>query len=365
MKWWFLLIGWLLGFGGSAQVYYVTPGGSGDGTSWEKAGGNLENALTSVGVKEVRVKWGVYPLEKELIIPAGVVMSGGWGVDGERQAGGTEATVLQAVGKSRVATVSGTLDGFTVCGGIAAGKDGGGLYVKATGTVLNCIVKDNYSGDYYPRVGDVQLSDGTFLRRDEIGPSDEPRIRGIVFWVNPDPDAPVGKRGWLAAKDGVKMQNESWSTEDIIDVNVTGYFCNSVKEALEDTAGWQHCREVQKANLQGKCTMIAGCLSYFPPGLPGEAGKWYLPAVGQLRYLLNEYKEMNLTYWKIYPGEPSYEFMFNEAMSSSERKDNISGYISGVWNCNFNFNIATWGKISASNKKTTGNSFYYIPVTSF
>jgi len=104
----------------------------------------------------VKIVAGIYK-EAELIIKSGVVVVGGYtGADaysriypGAAVSNG-EMTILDGnslvntapADKQRVATVEGTLEGCMIRNGHARGN-GGGVLVKSTGTVQNCIIKGN------------------------------------------------------------------------------------------------------------------------------------------------------------------------------------------------------------------------------
>lgn len=345
---------------GEAQLRYVVPGGSGtrDGSSWENAMAGIKEAINGGG-KKVLVRWGTYALTEELVVPSGVEVSGGYGSDGERQSGGTEMTVLQATAKFRVARVEGILDGFTICGGIAAGENGGGVYVVSGGTVRNCIVRNNYAGRYYPRVGDVQLRDGSFLRMEELTAADEPRVRGIVFWINPDPDAVEGNRGWLVSKYPIVNMGK-WAGTNGADIQVTDATFETWKEAVEDTMGWSHCQKVKASGRLGYVPAIQACLEYDGGGWAEEKGKWYLPALGQLRCLVAEYALLERTWKKIFPAYPSFINIL--CCSSSEVMSTGTTDTRYVWAVEY-ANPLKWGTLSKINKGSSVSG--YIPVTSF
>lgn len=364
MRYLFCLIGLLVMLGAKAQtVRYVVPGGNGDrsGSSWTNAMADVKAALEVSGVKEVRVKWGTYRLREELSVPVGITVSGGWDVDGERKVGGTEATILQATGSNRVATVAGILDGFTVRGGIVAGENGGGVYVKSSGEVRNCIVQQNMAVAYYPKVGDAYCTDGSFLAREDINDGNKSRIRGIVFWVNPDPDADAGNRGWVMALEGRPSQWAKSGTREA-DECVTGVSFLSAGEALADTAGHAHTEAIKNSSSfnPDNCEAAQYCWTY--RATQGE--NWYLPAVGQLRILFDVWKEVVETYWVIDAEAklkgwylPDYNVWY---LSSSEDGNNLKQ----IWV----FSMASTsinGALEASMKVSNDFMQIVLPVTSF
>lgn len=366
MKYVLLLIGLLLMLPGEAQrLRYVVPGGAGSqgGTSWTEAMSSVETALAVPGVTEVRVRWGTYLLPAELVVPVGVTLSGGWDTDGERKAGGTEATVLQPAGQFRVATVKGTIDGFTVTGGIAKGKDGGGLYVVTGGKIINCIVKNNISTCYYPKIGDCYCIDGTFLQRGEITESNKSKIKGIVFWVNSDPAAIEGTRGWVVAIEGKPFNEWAKNGTNAGKDCVTGTGVGTVEEALADTAGRHHTYHIKNAVsgfFPDDCYAAKHCWEY----RSNKGESWYLPAIGQLRVLFNEWKAVTETYWEIYPDDKLKGWLWPaeniEYYSSSENKDDFAK----IWTLIMK-NEGGGLKSSVNKNDTFSEMILALPVTSF
>lgn len=364
MKYLFGLIGLFVMLGVEAQsVRYVVPGGNGDkgGSSWANAMADVKAALEVPGVTEVRVKWGTYQLREELFVPAGVELSGGWDEDDKRKAGGTEATVLQATGSNRVVTVAGKLDGFTVKGGIVAGRNGGGVYVKSSGEVHNCIVQRNMAVEYYPKIGDAYCTDGSFLSREDINDGNKNQIRGIVFWVNPDPEAVAGRRGWVMALEAKSMGWAKSGTQESEEC-VTGYSFASVKDAVADTAGYAHTEAIKNSSSfnPDNCKAAQYCWIYRAD--KGES--WYLPAVGQLRILGDVWKEVVETYWVIDAEAklkgwyfPDYNVWY---MSSSENSDDLKQiWTFAMANASNNSVFRTFGKTDEELTKLI------LPVTSF
>lgn len=363
------VIGLLMGVQGWAQDGYVVPSGAGvrDGSSWENAWGSLEEALQS-GKRKIAARWGTYRVERELIVPVGVELKGGYATDGTLQPGGAEQTVLLGAGRSRVIRVRGVLDGFTVCDGRVTGDDGGGIYVENGGTVRNCIVRNNIAGRYYPKVGDVQLLDGSFLPGEQVTAEDASDVRGIVFWINPDPAAPEGKRGWIVAKEVGVTAVSSWVKDEESKAAkncVTGVSFDSPKEAMGDTAGWIHTQEVVKAGLRSQCTLVDEVLIY--GNKMNEPGRWYVPAMGQLVCLMREFMILNEIWKKLNPGDAQYvKYMVDGALfSSSEAVDESSGSASHVWSGVVG-GTTGWGKVESIGKvEGSGGSSFVVAVASF
>lgn len=279
----FVIIMISLGLLGQAQTLYVMPGGSGDGSSWANAMGRIENALAKAG-DEVRVAVGTYFLDAELFIPAGKILSGGWIAGTEIKAENPSSkTILQATGQFRVATVAGIIEGVTVQGGVVHTANGGGLYVKATGIARNCVVRNNIAAVYNPKVGDAWCGDEKFLRREEINSGNGKQVEGIVFWINSDPAAPSGQRGWIVSVDPPDYYGGWTFTE--YSGNVTEKRYETVLEALADTSGYEHTQKAKAKGAEDDYPAVFSCTD-----------GWYLPALGQLRVLIAEWEQVEATY---------------------------------------------------------------------
>lgn len=371
------LCGWMLFLVGmaSAQEGYVVPGGTGNGSSWAMAAGDIQTVIAG-GAKDVRVKVGEYALHGEINIPAGVTVTGGYSGSGnERVMQGAQQTVLRATGNSRVATVAGTLEGFTLLDGIATANAGGGAYVKTGGTVRNCIVRNCFAGRYFPRVGDVQMKDRSFKRREDITQADVQNVRGVVFWVNPDPNATEGNRGWLACKMWAKPVGK-WSTQSSSEQTTDGIIADK-KNAVTDTNGRSHCMSIPEASLSSypaidSCRKFnnssSGILSQ-APWTASEMGEWWLPSLGQLRVLFDELDAFKETFKAMFLDVVLQIGTFNEFwsgalvtfLSSTEASEDE------IWVMDFGSPDKRGAVMSMqkSNAGVSAGSFMCVPVTSF
>ena len=143
--------------GAYAQVFVSAAAAddSGDGLTWGTAKRTLAGALAvAIGETQVCVKVGYYEVPAELMIPAGVTVTGGYasastGTDTtQRMYPGansqwtdpTHCTILDGGMSHRVATVStgGTLEGCVIQHGNTSGN-GGGVLVDG-GTLSHCVV---------------------------------------------------------------------------------------------------------------------------------------------------------------------------------------------------------------------------------
>lgn len=352
-----MIICLLLSLSLGAQVY-VAPGGMGNGDSWAQALGSVRKALET-GNAEIRVAAGTYELDGELIVAGGQTISGGWASAANVCYGdAAERTILRATGRYRVATVAGTMKGFTLTGGLIERGKGGGVYVKNGGMVENCIIKRNIAGTYYPRVGDVYCSGGVFLRKEEITAANAPTVAGIVFWVNPDTTAVEGQRGWVVA---LTSKLSRWAKNNATEVtNSTGEIFQLVEEALKDTAGFRHT-----AAIVAKGSAIEYPAAYYCHNLaPGGIRGWHLPALGQLAMLAVEKEAVENTYDEIrkYKSELGSDLLVESLpyFSSTEYNKGGADPFGNVWGFVMGYN--TEGGISAVQKYVLDLT---LPVISF
>ena len=147
----------------SAQVFVsATSGDDGNsGQTWETAKQTLPAALavlvdstTGAGSGDIYVKSGDYSISSELVIPAGVTLRGGYrqnatGTDTTlRRLPGVNAhwtdntycTIISGEGTHRIATVRGWIDGCVVRDGFTD-TYGGGLLLDG-GTARHCVIKE-------------------------------------------------------------------------------------------------------------------------------------------------------------------------------------------------------------------------------
>ena len=138
------------------DVFYVKSGANGDGSSWSKAFGNIQQAVDSaakVGA-DVWVAKGVYKSESSAVVTLkpNVSLYGGFaGTETSLAARDTakNPTVLDGDAKIRVINQPSefedasavVVDGFTIQNGVA--DYGGGAYLRKNSTINNCILRNN------------------------------------------------------------------------------------------------------------------------------------------------------------------------------------------------------------------------------
>ncbi|MEE1258939.1 MAG: choice-of-anchor Q domain-containing protein, partial [Paludibacteraceae bacterium] len=138
------------------DVIYVKSGASGDGSSWTKAFGNIQQAVDAAAKKgaDVWVAKGIYKSDSSAVVflkPKVNLYGGFAGTETSFAVRDTakNPTVLDGNGKIRVIyqnndfadTSSVVVDGFTIQNGMA--DYGGGAYLRKNTTINNCILKKN------------------------------------------------------------------------------------------------------------------------------------------------------------------------------------------------------------------------------
>jgi len=283
--------------------------------------------------------------ENELIIPAGVTVIGGFPANATTYeqriypgvATAAQRSVLDGNYSHRVATVKGTLDGFTVKkgytyiggpAGTTAGY-GGGVLIDG-GIVQNCIIQNNVAairppspytipGTYVASIGDIYCTDGTILRPTYHIDANGKYVAtlaasyftghtpmGIVYYVNP---APSAKEFFIM---GIPKLNSGNTTVDAscnwvnvspsVDIPTIPSYATA-DAAKSDTAGFTNTRNmVTAANKwvadktpwtdfeNGNSGVKYARYYNFPSG---TLGRWYLPAAAQILHLWVVYPQMD------------------------------------------------------------------------
>ncbi len=147
-------------------IVYVTPGGSGDGSSWINATGNLQGAINASSVTKVFVAIGNYSLSSSIILKNNVAIYGGFD-PGNGISDLDDARILPSLsvegsaldGQNAIKVIDNTytagspltntaiFDGFTVKNGYTLGGSGAGIYNYYASPILrNLVIKNNETG---------------------------------------------------------------------------------------------------------------------------------------------------------------------------------------------------------------------------
>lgn len=148
------------------EVIYVRQGGTGDGSSWDKATGSIQTAINNA-TKEVWVAAGTY--NERITLKNDVDVLGGFAKTGnpDNKLDGTNRdisnsnpdfmTIIDGQNGGRVVTQSGdftnltTVEGFIIQNGRTSGEgtgiNGAGAYIKANGKLKNCKIQKNQIED--------------------------------------------------------------------------------------------------------------------------------------------------------------------------------------------------------------------------
>ena len=316
----FCLLFWIMAL--SAQkVLYVSPNGS---DTWSGSRTQpyqtVYKALGQAGVTEVRVAVGKYEIsvydKGEIIIPAGVTVRGGYWEKSPHEVQDVLAedrsvvggqSIFQGDSTCRIFEVAGVLEQVTVTGGRAEGGNGGGVFVKSGGVVKNCIIRGNQAAGKAPKVGDLLMKNGDCMDVSLFTYDQKDDVAGIVFWVNPQRDAPKGERGRAL---GVKQLEDFWMkapgyTGSPTTVTVTATFpefapySSSEATALTDMAGDVNTTKILAASSDFEYPLAQICRNM--------GAEWYLPAIGEIMYLMAE--------WSIV--DDVFEILWNRVQSGS------------------------------------------------
>ncbi len=169
-----LLLG-TISLANAQTIIYVSDGGTGDGSTWALATGNIQDAIESASAgTEIWVQAGTYyvPGDTMFVLKEGVSLYGGFtGTEDNtlqrtdfRMGGGNETILSADIDKNAVNDASNatrvmygvditsatSLDGFTIRDGFAdgSGDDGGGLRINGGDmNISNCTFAYNYCDD--------------------------------------------------------------------------------------------------------------------------------------------------------------------------------------------------------------------------
>lgn len=395
---WVLILMVFLGTLSAQKIVYVSPDGS---DNWSGASAlpyqTVHKALEAVkgvtGAVEIRVAVGKYLISSrkgnkkgELVIPANVTVRGAYvkessGVkdvlspDRGNPAG---QTLFQGDSTCRIATLKGVLEQVVVDGGRADGANGGGVLVESGGKVLNCIIRNNQASGSMPKVGDILLESGDFIDVTQYIYGQADKVKGVVFWVNPKRDAPVGDRARAVSikeftANWIEIKSCRYEEEFIPNLVLTPY-CVDIEAAILDTDGAENTEKLL-SNTNAYVTnfpLAKVCRDY-------GAG-WYLPAIGEIMWILAEWGVVDDTFrilWtKIQDGcksdvntmksyfgfaDPSFAARswyeaglswFNGWPTSSSRSDAVN-----CWQLTGFYNEAALSKyLIASNRKGTASA---------
>jgi parallel beta-helix repeat protein/predicted outer membrane repeat protein len=299
-----------------ANVLYVSESGTGDGSSWENAMGNLQDAIFASGFgDEIWVAKGIYivpGIDSSFTLANGVSLYGGFaGTESSKgnrrnyRMGEPNETKLTAdidgngflTGGNGSRVIFGefinaatTIDGFTINGGFSDQVDsnGAGMKLRASSpNIINCTFYDNYCDDgaamYLYRSGDEVSS---------------PMISGCIFIKN------------FANDDGGAIYAASGTRAKFINCLFANNFANDEGGAI---------RNYECAPFFINCTFVYNALPDTDPG----GGGTYGPAMRNYQtsspYMNCEPTLINTVFWRNQDGSTvgSYDVSNTAAMSTA------------------------------------------------
>ena len=335
--------------------------------------------------------------EAELIIPAGVTVIGGFPPNATTYeqriypgvATGSQLSILDGQYKHRLATVSGTLDGFKITKGYAFsnGTSGGGVLITG-GTVQNCILINNVAsnltptdstnipGDYVASIGDIYCTDGTILSpkynlnlsTGEIEASLPGGIpngkipQGIICNIE---RAATSRRIYIMAKVSSNQLQPWFQSTPNYDFPLTNITSQSSALAAFNGASNSNSLNTQYQNaytanifswIEGwdKDNPVPYCLNYNTPS--GTQGKWYLPAAGELYKIWEVYPQMDACARDVLGWIGTGSTMFKKGYYWSSTEYDATN----VWI--LDTNSYPWGAWGLKQSSKSGGG-YTIPVT--
>ncbi len=314
-----------------------------------------------------------------------------------------QQSILDGKYKHRLATVSGTLDGFKITKGYAFsnGTLGGGVLITG-GTVQNCILINNVAsnltptdstnipGDYVASIGDIYCTDGTILSpkynlnlsTGEIEASLPGGIpngkipQGIICNIE---RAATSRRIYVMAKvstnelkfwfDRGNIGSNEWPDADL---NTPAADVLTVTDALKDFSGAQksvieynyYDNKIKTLRVQYPWYSNSAFYSDDRPlhytlkyNTPLDTqGLWYLPAAGELYKIWEVYPQMDACARDVLGWIGTGSTMFKKGYYWSSTEYDATN----VWILDTNgYPWSAWGLI----KSTKSGGGYTIPVT--
>ena len=177
-------------------------------------------------------------------------------------------------------------------------------------------------------VGDILLEDNSWVSPNDFDTTSM-TAKGVIFHVDE-----TGQHGWAVnLQDEGQSASFQWSTieEDIADLP-------NCYDSNTDTAGYQNTRAILQAG--DATTYPAANTVSFVDG-------WYLPAIGQLAVLMQNFEDVNASLGRV-NGIAIDGFWY---YSSSEIGS------SGAWSVYYDEHIINWGRKSTSLKVRSVRSF--------
>ncbi len=133
-----------------AADQYVTPGGTGDGSTWANAAGNIQTAVNAAAAGEtVFVSNGVYTLSAEITVSKGITVKSY--NNGELDRAGTIINGNYPIREGRcfnISSASAVVEGFTITNAFMGTAHGGGVTMSA-GVLRDCLVIGNVTSNFH------------------------------------------------------------------------------------------------------------------------------------------------------------------------------------------------------------------------
>lgn len=326
------------------DVIYVRQGGTGDGSSWDKATGSIQTAISNAK-KEVWVAAGTY--NENITLKEDVDVLGGFAKTGnpDNKLDGTNRdisnsnpdfmTIIDGGQRNgRVVTqnkdfgVLTTVEGFIIQNGSTSSRDGGaGVLIKNNGKIKNCLIRNNV---YNMTSSDGQNLGGGGIRIEGSGIIESSIIRNNIVTANGHDyvcggGAYLKTNGTLAPKliNCIVVENECINKENTGLGGRSSYILGAA------------------AYLTGNGTIIYNCtFAYNKADAVGKGGLWNSesPAAGGVWDTSYDYKNPNNTgssfynciFWGNYGIGSSTESTYQVGAPGFSRGE---GFNPKVYNC--------------------------------
>ena len=175
------------------------------------------------------------------------------------------------------------------------------------------VAQELKSGSNVPRSAQIKVGWYAFEGgKFSSDPEAYPNLQGVVAWLNPDPNAPIGKRGLILMPDEVKL---IWATD---------YYDTGIDDEEDGQANTRKLIAYSIAHGQKNRMRFRAaewCYAYYNDGV--KPGDGFLPAKNQLKRIVDNLDIVNPALEEI-----GGKILKHWIWSSSEYTGNSAWYVS-------------------------------------
>ncbi|MEE1177568.1 MAG: DUF1565 domain-containing protein, partial [Paludibacteraceae bacterium] len=242
------------------DIVYVKSGSSGDGSSWSKAFGNIQQAVDAAAKKgaDVWVSKGIYKSDSSAVVflkPKVNLYGGFAGTETSVAVRDTakNPTVLDGNEKIRVIyqnndfadTSSVVVDGFTIQNGMA--DYGGGAYLRKNTTINNCILRNNDARVY----GLAVYVSYAKIKNSIVCNNSSNNAYRTIYLYNSEMDSCVVKNNTAYYSSGICVDSYSKVSNSKIDGNKNVYYYNEAPLYLYNHSNVINCEVTNNYGRNG------------------------------------------------------------------------------------------------------------------